>query len=143
MAGMAQATLIIEASEKSGTLITARMATDYNRELLVVPGNIFSINSTGAHQFLKLGATPVTHAKDILYAIGIDPETVKKADTGKMHATVSPEEKRILEVLIEPTDKDSLVRSLNIEAQHANALLMHMEIKGLIASENNLYRAVI
>jgi DNA processing protein len=59
MAGMCAATLLIEAGEKSGTLITARMAVDYNRELLVVPGSIFSPTSRGCHQFLKLGATPV------------------------------------------------------------------------------------
>jgi DNA processing protein len=74
MAGMSHATLLIEATEKSGTLITARMAVEYNRELLVVPGNIFSTNCFGTHQFLKLGATPVTTAEDILYALGIDPE---------------------------------------------------------------------
>ena len=54
VAGISKATLLIEANEKSGTLITARMATDYNRELLVVPGSIFSQNSKGVHQFLKL-----------------------------------------------------------------------------------------
>src|SRR3989339_694012 len=71
MAGLAHAVLLIEASEKSGTLITARLTADYNRELLVVPGNIFSENSTGVHQFLKLGATPVTSPEDILIALNI------------------------------------------------------------------------
>ena len=55
MAGISHATLVIEAKEKSGSLITARLATDYNRELLVVPGSIFSEESKGTHQFLKLG----------------------------------------------------------------------------------------
>jgi DNA processing protein len=72
VAGISRATLLIEAAEKSGTLITARMASDYNRELLVVPGNIFSETSVGVHQFLKLGATPVTSAADILDALQIE-----------------------------------------------------------------------
>ena len=72
VAGISRATLLIEAAEKSGTLITARMCTDYNRELLVVPGNIFSKSSIGVHQFLKLGATPVTSAADILEVLGIE-----------------------------------------------------------------------
>ncbi len=69
--GMSHATLLIEAAEKSGTLISARLAADYNRDVLVVPGNIFSPNSYGTHQFLKLGATPVTTPEDILAALGL------------------------------------------------------------------------
>ena len=138
MAGLAHATLVIEAGEKSGTLITARLASDYNRELLVVPGNIFSQNSSGPHQFLKIGATPVTNAKDILYALGINPQTQHK----KTNVSISKEEAQVLEQLREPIDKDALIRSLDLEAQLANTLLMQMEIKGLIASENNHYRAV-
>ncbi|MBX2866739.1 DNA-processing protein DprA [Candidatus Kaiserbacteria bacterium] len=75
MAGLSHAVLIIEAEEKSGTLITARMAADYNRDVLVVPGDIFSKNSHGTHQFLKLGATPVTCADDILDALSFDRNT--------------------------------------------------------------------
>jgi DNA processing protein len=56
MAGLCHATILIEAGEKSGTLITARMTVDYNRELLAVPGSIFSKNSYGTHQFLKTRA---------------------------------------------------------------------------------------
>lgn len=72
VAGIAHATLVIEAGEKSGSLITARLTTDYNRELLVVPGSIFGDNSKGTHQFLKLGATPVTEPADILNVFNIE-----------------------------------------------------------------------
>jgi DNA processing protein len=72
VAGISNATLVIEAGEKSGSLITARLTADYNRELLVVPGNIFSNNSKGTHQFLKLGAIPITEPSDILNVLGID-----------------------------------------------------------------------
>ena len=78
--GMSNATLLIEAGEKSGTLISARLASDYNREVLAVPGDIFSENSRGVHQFLKLGATPITHAEDILAALGIDPNHADARD---------------------------------------------------------------
>jgi DNA processing protein len=140
MAGIAHATLVIEASERSGTLITARMASDYNRELLVVPGNIFSQNSAGAHQFLKLGATPVTHPHDILYVLGIDPARKEKKNSRPL--TLSPEEQKVMELLHMPTDKDALIRQLQLETQKINTLLMQMEIKGLIASDNNQYRSV-
>ncbi|MEK7462675.1 MAG: DNA-processing protein DprA, partial [Patescibacteria group bacterium] len=79
VAGISKATLLIEAAEKSGTLITARLTADYNRELMVVPGSIFSKTSAGAHQFLKLGATPVTCAKDILEVLGVTEQVVGEA----------------------------------------------------------------
>lgn len=65
MAGIARATLLIEAGEKSGTLITARLASEYDRDVYVVPGSIFSPTHSGIHQFLKLGATPITSPEDI------------------------------------------------------------------------------
>ena len=144
MAGIAHATLIIEAGEKSGTLITARMATDYNRELLVVPGNIFSQNSAGPHQFLKLGATPVTTASDILYALGFSQEEVEQNQKVLIEpSSLTSEEQLILQHLSEPREKDTLIRLSNLPPHVANALLMQMEMKGLVASESNLYRAVI
>lgn len=70
MAGISKAVLVIEAEEKSGTLITARMATDYNRDVLAVPGSIFSSTSIGTNKLLALGATPVTSSIDILDVLG-------------------------------------------------------------------------
>jgi DNA processing protein len=74
--GMSHATLLIEAGERSGTLISARLASEYNRDVLVVPGSIFSEQSLGTHQFLKLGATPVTTSDDILDALGLTKRTI-------------------------------------------------------------------
>jgi DNA processing protein len=141
MAGIAQATLVIEASEKSGTLITARMATDYNRELLVVPGSIFSENSKGAHQFLKLGATPVTSAEDILYALNLDPKTTSTST--QTIAIFTSHEEKVLSLLFEPQTKDALIRALTLSTSEVNALLMQMEMKGYIKESNGLfYKAV-
>src|SRR3989344_6019083 len=69
MAGISKAVLIIEAEERSGTLITARLTTEYNRDLLVVPGSIFSPTSLGTNKLLKQGAAPVTCAEDVLEAL--------------------------------------------------------------------------
>ena len=71
MAGLVQAVLVIEAGEKSGTLITCRMAADYNRELLMVPHRIKDPGGYGAHLFLRLGATPITEPEHILEALRI------------------------------------------------------------------------
>lgn len=75
MAGMADAVLLIEATRKSGTLITARLATDYNRDVLAVPGSIFSETSEGPNFFIKLGATPVVCGEDVLEALGLQNDT--------------------------------------------------------------------
>jgi DNA processing protein len=139
MAGMCHATLLIEAAEASGTLITARMATDYNRELLVVPGSIFSKTSVGTHQFLKLGAIPVTDAIDILHALGIEPHETTLLPLPDL----SPLEAKVITILHEPTDKDTLIRTLALPTHEANTLLMQMEFTGYIVLDGNSYRSSI
>jgi len=140
MAGLCKATLLIEAGEKSGTLITARMAVDYNRELLAVPGSIFSKNSVGTHQFLKLGATMVTEASDILAVLNID---IKKPTETKLPANLSDLEKKVISLLHEPTDKDTLIRQLSIPTSEAGILLMNMEMQGYSKYDSPDYRADI
>jgi DNA processing protein len=130
MAGLAQATLLIEAGAKSGTLITARLAADYNREVLVVPGSIFSPSSYGTHQFLKLGATPVTSSEDILQALGFTPQEPEQQTFD--FSTLPEAERAVMEYLTEPQNRDHLIEALEISASDANILLMKMEIAGLI-----------
>lgn len=133
VAGISKAALIIEAEEKSGTLITARMALDYNRDVLAVPGNISSLNSVGTNRLIRNGATPITCADDLLEALGfkIDNET-KQAS---LFDNANSEEKKVLELLREPQERDDLIRLINIGTAEANALLSIMEIKGLIKEE--------
>jgi len=69
VAGLAQATLITEATEKSGSLHTANFALEQGRDVLAVPGNITSYLSTGTNNLIKSGATPVTTTKDIFAAL--------------------------------------------------------------------------
>lgn len=137
MAGMCKATLVIEAKERSGSLITARLATEYNRELLVVPGNIFSDVSRGTHQFLKLGATPVTEPEDILRALGI--EASSKEDSSPEN--LSFDEVRVLQIISSPCSRDMLLDELSLPISDANILLSTMEIKGLIKEEYGMVRA--
>lgn len=138
MVGLSHAVLVIEAKERSGSLITARLATEYNRELLVVPGSIFSGQSKGTHQFLKLGATPVIEPADILKALGIEMTDIVSPS---LQADLSHLEIRVLEIITSPCSRDELVRSLNISITEANILLSTMEIKGLITEELGVIRA--
>ncbi len=134
MVGMSKAVLIIEAAEKSGTLITARLATDYNRDVLAIPGSINSLNSKGTNRLIREGATPITSVKDLLEALGF--EVKDEADKqAKLFEDCSPEEKKILDLLKEPLSRDELIRELDMPTPEANAMLSIMEIKGLIKEE--------
>lgn len=132
MAGITRGTLIIEAGERSGTLITARLALDYNRDVFVVPASIFSRNSAGSNRLLRQGATPVTCGADILEQWGINTELKVESEKLKIFDECSEEEKRILSLLNEPLQKDELLRALGMPVHEINALLSALEIKGLI-----------
>ncbi len=135
MAGIAHAVLLIEAEEKSGTLITARLGLDYNREVLAIPGSIFSINSFGTNRLIKEGAQPVTSSEDILDALGLD-RVLSISERQVIETT--DEEKEILALLKEPKDKDTLIRELGMPITEIHSLLTVMEIKGLIKDTGTL-----
>lgn len=140
MAGISKAVLIIEAEEKSGTLITARLATEYNRDLLAVPGSVFSPNSKGTNKLIRQGATPITSAEDVLEALGFElPEDEERQ--AKLFLDLLPEEKIVVEILREPIPRDDLIRAMKMPTPTANALLSVMEIKGLIKEELGEIRA--
>lgn len=85
IAGIAHATIVVEAAEKSGARITARLATEYNRDVAAVPGNIFSDLSKGTNQLIKSGAFPITHPDDLYEFLSYDnplitPEKTEGAD---------------------------------------------------------------
>ena len=134
MAGISKAVLIIEGEEKSGTMITARLTTEYNRDLLVVPGSIFSPSSKGTNKLIKAGATPVTSAEDVLEALGFEVAS-KKEKQESLFKDLSPEEKRVVALLREPMTKDDLIREMKMPTPEANAILSVMEIKELIKEE--------
>src|SRR3989338_1071114 len=93
VAGLSKAALIIEAQEKSGTLITARMALDYNREVLAVPGTINSLYSKGTNKLIRNGATPITCSDDILEALGFKIDNASKQES--LFEDARPEEKAV------------------------------------------------
>jgi DNA processing protein len=131
MAGMSHATLLIEAGEKSGTLITARLASEYNREVFVVPGSIFAPSHRGSHQFLRLGATPVTSSEEILDSLDVNQQPTTN-NQQRLFKNLSPNEQKVIELLREPMPRDELIRELRMSVSEANILLSAMELKGLL-----------
>lgn len=143
MAGMSHAILVIEAGEKSGTLITARLAVEYNRDLLIVPGSIFSPNSAGSNRMINLGAAAVSSGVDVLRAMGINVET-KQRSFDFDDPDLSENERKILKILaVNPLPKDELVIEAGLSIVEANSLLSIMEIKGLIIETLGEIRIVI
>ncbi|MFZ2831818.1 MAG: DNA-processing protein DprA [Minisyncoccia bacterium] len=131
MAGLCQGTLIIEAEEKSGTLITARMALDYNRNVFVVPGPIFSATSKGTNGLLRQGATPITCAKDLLEEIGFIEQTYGTLDL----TLFTPEEQEILVLLDKPHTREEIVALIDMSPAETLSILTVLEIKGHIQEQ--------
>ena len=134
MAGISKAVLVIEAEEKSGTMITARLATEYNKDVLAIPGPIFSPNSKGTNKLLRLGATPITNSLELLEALGFETEQDENIQQ-KLFEDLSEEEKKVIKILREPKPRDELIHELNMPIQQANSLLSVMEIKNIIKEE--------
>lgn len=137
MAGLCHATLIIEARERAGTQITARLATEYNRDVLTVPHSIFSETGHGPHRLMRLGATPIRNSEDLLEALDIDPRV-----TDPVLPPLSEQEERVVAFLKIPIPRDALIRSLGMPTHKANTLLSEMELKGIIGEENGLLTLV-
>jgi DNA processing protein len=131
MAGMSHAVLVIEAEIKSGTLITSKFATEYNRDVLTVPGSIFSKNSEGPNILIRLGATPVRNSEDILEAFGFKIDEEPK-NLELKYSDCSDDELLVIKILTEPMTKDELIRALKMPVSKASTIISIMEIKGLI-----------
>ncbi len=129
MAGMSHAILVIEAHEKSGTLITARLGMEYNRDVLVVPSPLFSPTGQGSNRLLREGAQAVTSSEDVLEALHIP---VLAKDVTAQIQTLSDEEKKIFAVLETPCSRDDVIRSSELPSARAQIVLSSMEIKGFV-----------
>jgi DNA processing protein len=126
VAGLCAVTVVVEARERSGALITADLALEEGREVFAVPGEITSSLSAGTNALLKLGATPLTNAADILASLGIELETVQ--------AETSP----LLGLL--PASADELVRKTGLGADEIARVLVELELEGRVAVFDGVYR---
>ncbi len=137
MVGLADAVLMIEAGEKSGTLITARLTTEYNRDLLCVPHRIGDVHGFGSHLFLRLGATLTTHPLHILEALHIAPRLEGDASSSLV---LVGNEKILYDLLTEPVSRDDAVRRSKLSVADALTALVTLELKGLAREEFGAWR---
>jgi DNA processing protein len=126
VAGLCAATVVVEARERSGALITTDLALEEGREVFAVPGEITSSLSAGTNALLKLGCTPLTGAADILASFGIEPEPER--------GEASP----LLELL--PASADELVHQTGLAAEEVARALVELELEGRVVVRDGVYR---
>lgn len=142
VAGLSQATLVVEAGVKSGSLITADLTKKFGRKLLAVPGQLTSSVSQGTLQLIKEGAGMVTSADDILAvygfkSVGASLPAGRQACAPRQLSSL--EEKIIEKLSQEPRAVDILSRLLNIPAAKLGATLSLMQLRGLVGQEGGKY----
>lgn len=135
IAGLAAATVVVEARERSGALITADLALEEGREVFAVPGEITSALSAGTNALLRHGATALTSAADALEAFGIAPASPEPQ--GLSEAA----ERALARLREHPTGADELSRALGLPAGDAAAVLAELELAGLVEEREGCYRA--
>jgi len=131
MSGLSLGTLVIEAAQRSGALITARTATEQGREVFVVPGDIFSITSKGTNTLIQEGAKLVTGITDILEEL---PGFHDKPDETqqKLFSNISEQEQTILLCLSAPKSIDQISATTRLPPNTLPSLLTMMELKSMI-----------
>jgi DNA processing protein len=132
ISGLSQATLVVEAAEKSGALITAEFALEQGRDVMAVPGNVVNPLSRGPHRLIKQGARLIEGAGDVLEELGMDRLFPLQTADDSSKMKMSLEEETIYKLLsLEPVSIDELIMKAGILPQKVMAALMYLEIKGL------------
>lgn len=140
MAGMCQGVVVVEAAEESGSLITARLALDYNRTVFAVPGSIFSPASVGTHALLKEGARLVTSMTDVLEELGAGSARKNENAMGGMPNDLDPDEQSVYQALSrEGLHVDKLAALVRLETTHVNMALTRLELRGLAKNIGNMH----
>lgn len=134
ISGLVLGVIVVEAGRHSGSLITARLATEQGREVFSVPGRIDAVTSHGANMLIKHGAKPVLDVEDVLEEFG----TQIHADVTQIHADVkisglnNVEEKLFQSLTSEPNSVDEIVNSTDLPINEIWTNLVSLELKGLV-----------
>lgn len=132
ISGLSKGVVIVEAKEKSGSLITARLALEQNRDVFAIPGSIFLSNSAGTHNLIKNGeAKLVTSGEDILIELGFQKDTAVSQDMRAIRFDTKNEELLYALLSSEPQLLDHIVEKSNFPPSRVGSLLTLLEMKAL------------
>lgn len=137
IAGISLGTVVIEGGDKSGSLITARLAAEEGRDVFAVPGAVTSPLSAAPNQLIHMGAAMVRSAAEILREVGLESliKSFSQAHLETLPAAVLEMYQPVLELLTEePVPREILAQRLNKEPSVLSSLLLEMELKGLVRS---------
>ena len=143
-------TLVVEAALKSGSLITARLAMEQNREVFAIPGSIHNPMARGCHQLIRQGAKLVETASDILEELCIEqpknslyPQKTEKnipENAKDLHQALDPDHQKLLKCLAyEPASIDELIISSNFSAAELASMLLILELEGIVVCQDGRY----
>jgi len=139
VAGLCDAVLVIEASEKSGALITAKFAIQYNRDVLSIPASIYSETSKGSNNLLAKGAYIITSTQDIIQHFNLDKQD--KPEQSQLFQSFTEKEIAILRLLIEPKTKSYIYENCGLDIVDCSITISTLELKGIIKEQGGrIYR---
>jgi DNA processing protein len=134
VAGLCSAAVVVEARERSGALITADFALEEGREVFAVPGEITSALSAGSNALLRLGATPLTCAQDVLESFGLVAADRPQPEVGAAAGLV------LAKVRDAAASADELARATGLPAEELAVALTELELAGAVTEEGGVYR---
>ena len=141
MAGSSHATLIIEAREESGTLITADATGEFSRDLLAVPGSIFSDLSNGANRLIRGGATAITSSEDVIEALGLTVQSTKALQTLSLLGSLTTDERKIVECLRgEILSSTDIIERTKLSPVIFNITVSSLELQGVVTQHEGRFR---
>lgn len=134
ISGLSLGTLIVEAYEEGGALITARLALEQNREVFAVPGSIYSGSSAGANRLIQRSEAKLVHSvEDLLEELGISADPAVTNERPPNPESLTPEERSLLEALTsEPTHIDALCAAAGLDPATALVHLLSLEFRGVV-----------
>lgn len=135
VAGMTEATIVIESADKGGSLITANMANEYNRDVFAVPGRITDKYSQGCNNLIKMQkANVITDAADLIYMLNWDLKEKPKNIQKQLFVELEPDEQKIYDFLLKNGKEllDSIAVECNFPIYKMSGILINMELKGII-----------
>ncbi len=135
ISGMCYGTVIVEAGEKSGALITAQFALEQGREVFAVPGNINSPKSRGTNRLIKMGAKLVDCLDDVVEELSFSVKSMLKSaqQESPVATNLTPKEKEVISLLsVEEKHIDNLIENSGLSPAEVSATLVQLELRGLV-----------